>query len=137
MFFMKNLLTSLSLLIVLNSNATTLVAVRHLPLNVVSSFERLHGHKQGNGYALQCKFANNSVVDHYELENTYEDPFNINFNRYTFSVVNHRNRIIKYVNYTVLPSVISYIIKVVFAHGTPSRGVRSNYCYNLVTLMRY
>lgn len=107
-------------MIVLNSNANNFSVVKPLPSNVFSSFERLHGHKQGTGYALQWKFANSSAVDHYEIESTYEDPFDIYSNWYTAGTANHRNGVIKYVDYAVLPGVISYRIKAVFANGNPN-----------------
>ena len=103
-------------MIFLNSNANNFSAVKPLPFDVSSSFEHLHGHKQGSGYALQWKFTNNAVVDHYKIESTYEDPLDIYSNWYTVGTANHRNGAIKYVDYAVLPGVISYRIKAVFAN---------------------
>jgi hypothetical protein len=107
-------------MIFLNSNANNFSAVKLLPFNVYSSFEHLHGHKQGSGYALQWKFTNKAVVDHYEIVSTNEDPLDIYSNWYTVGTVNHRNGVIKYVDYAVLPCVIRNRIKAVFANGNPN-----------------
>lgn len=117
---MKNLLLGMCLIMAINSNASAPGSV--LPFRKVSSaFEILQGHRQGSGYALQWRLANNTNVTRYEVESTYEDPFD-QYSNWTLSgtVIDAKKGMIKFVDGSVLPGVISYRVKAMYTNGRPT-----------------
>lgn len=118
---MKNVLLGVCLILAFNSNASTPGSVFPLKNVTASAFEFLQGHKQGTGFALQWKVSNSLDVSSYEIESTYEDPFDIYSNwAVEGTVTNPKKGAEKFLDGSVWPGVVSYRVKAMFTNGRPA-----------------
>ncbi len=118
---MKNVLLGICLIMALTSNAS--VSNSSFPIRPysVSAFDFLQGHKQGTGFALQWKMGDNVGVSRYEVESTYEDPYDIYSNWTAEGSVNDPKKgSIKFLDNTIYPGVVSYRVRAVFINGRPA-----------------
>ncbi len=119
---MKNLLLGFCLILAFNSNASTPGFVFPTKSVTVSAFEFLRGHKQGNsGYALQWSMTTTSGIVSYEIQCTYEDPYDEYSNWTTIgTTINTRAKIVKFTHQSVTPGFISYRVIAVLSDGRSS-----------------
>ncbi len=118
---MKNVLLGMCLILAFNSNASTPGSVFPIKRVTVSAFEFLQGHKQGTGFALQWKVSNSLDVTSFEVESTYEDPYDIYSNWSLEGTINDPKKgAVKFLDGSVLPGVISYRVNALFANGRPT-----------------
>ena len=123
---MKNLLLSVALGISLNSSAVSTPASSGLIIsqqnNPGPAFSVLRGHKQGNaGYALQWSMTTSAGVDYYEIQSTYEDPFDEYSNWTTEGTVVHsRANVVKFTHQSPIPGFINYRVIAVSSNGGPN-----------------
>jgi hypothetical protein len=118
---MKNVLLGMCLILALNSNASTPGSTFPIKHVTVSVFEFLNGHTQGTGFVLQWKISNSLDVTSYQIESTYEDPFDIYSNwAEEGTISNPKKGAVKFVDTNVLPGVISYRVTANFANGRPA-----------------
>ncbi len=87
------------------------------PVNVVFSFVR--GHKLGKGHSVQWSMISNAGIDHFILESTYEDPYDMYSNWNTVGIIiNTNTNINKYTDQSVMPGNINYrVIAVLSGSG--------------------
>ncbi len=79
------------------------------PTSVDFSFVR--GHKNGKGHSLQWSMTNNSGIESFEIQSTYEDPTDPYSNWYTVgNVINTNQKMFRFTDQTVLPGIINYRI---------------------------
>jgi hypothetical protein len=123
---MKNLLLILALAIGIQTSANnTSLQVRlniSQPNGSGPSFSFLRGHKQGYAdYALQWSMSTTSGIDHYEIQSTYEDPFD-EYSNWTSEgiVTGNRSNIIKFTHHDVLPGLISYRVLAILSNAGPA-----------------
>lgn len=82
-------------------------------------FSFLRGHKQGHsGYALQWSMTNATGISYYEIQSTYEDPYDI-YSNWTNegTAQNSRANIVKFTHQSVLPGTISYRVIAILSNG--------------------
>lgn len=121
---MKNLLLSLALGVSLNSSAVSISASPALTISPINneetSFSFLRGHKQGkSAYALQWGMTSTAGIVHYEIQSTYEDPFDEYSNWTTEgTAVATRANILKFTHQSVTPGFISYRVIAVLSNGS-------------------
>lgn len=86
------------------------------------AFNFLRGHTQGrNAYSLQWSMTSTAGIDHYEIQSTYEDPYDFYANWTNLgNVTGSRSNIIKFTDYGVMPGFISYRVIAVFNNGQPA-----------------
>lgn len=87
--------------------------------NINPGFSFLRGHKQGkNGYALQWSMTTSTGIDHYEIQSTYEDPYDEYSNWTTEgTAMNNRSNIVKFTHQSVMPGFINYRVIAVLSDG--------------------
>jgi len=87
--------------------------------NTDPGFSFLRGHKQGHsGFALQWSMTNMTGIAYYEIQSTYEDPFDI-YSNWTNegTAQNTRANIVKFTHQSVLPGIISYRVIAILSNG--------------------
>ena len=74
-------------------------------------FKFVRGHKTGKGHSLQWSMTNNTGVESFEIQSTYEDPTDPYSNWYTVgNVANTNQKMFRFTDQTVLPGIINYRI---------------------------
>lgn len=120
---MKNLLLFVALVISFNVSGYQTPGKTELNIsqknNTDPVFSFLRGHKQGkHGYALQWSMTVSSGIDHYEIQSTYEDPYDIYSNWTNEGIaLNNRSNIVKFTHESVLPGMISYRVIAILNNG--------------------
>ena len=87
--------------------------------NTDPGFSFLRGHKQGqSGYALQWSMTTITGIAYYEIQSTYEDPYDI-YSNWTNegTAQNTRANIVKFTHQSVLPGTISYRVIAILSNG--------------------
>jgi len=85
-------------------------------------FSFFRGHKQGqSGHGLQWSMTSTAGIDHYEIQSTYEDPFDV-YSNWTLegTAAGGRANVIRFLHQNVTPGVISYRIIAVMSNGGPA-----------------
>jgi hypothetical protein len=88
-------------------------------INTDPGFSFLRGHKQGNSaYALQWSMTSATGIAYYEIQSTYEDPFDI-YSNWTNegTAQGTRANIVKFTHQSVLPGTISYRVIAILTNG--------------------
>ena len=97
------------------SQFTTVQAKSTLPLTVSQAkpaavaFSFLRGHTAGKGYSLQWSMVSNAGIESFEVQSTYEDPYDEYSNWETAGdVMNTNQKLFKFTDLDPLPGIISY-----------------------------
>ena len=82
------------------------------------SFLFLRGHKQGQGYGLQWSMSSTAGIDRFEVQYTYEDPYDPYSNWYGAGWVNNSNQnIFKYTDMGCIPGIINYRVMAILSNN--------------------
>ena len=120
---MKNLLIILTLALSINVSGLQVLPQSNEKatekLSSEPSFLFLRGHKQGQfDYALQWSMTSNIGIDHFEIQSTYEDPYDpySNWANEGTAIITNAN-IIKFTDKAVMPGIIGYRVVAVSSNG--------------------
>ncbi len=111
---------------------TTVQAKSTLPLTISQSkptavaFSFLRGHTAGKGYSLQWSMVSNTGIESFEVQSTYEDPYDTYSNWETLdNVMNTNQKIFKFTDLAPMQGIISYRIIAVLSEnkGTVSSDI--------------
>ncbi len=101
---------------------STVQAKSTLPLTISQSkpaavaFSFLRGHKSGKGYSLQWSMVSNAGIQSFEVQSTYEDPYDVYSNWETVGdMMNTNQKIFKFTDDAPMPGIISYRIVAVLS----------------------
>ncbi len=120
---MKNLLMFIALAVSFQVSAYTSITSASATAEQVNNdpgFSFLRGHKQGkSAHALQWSMTSTAGIVHYEIQSTYEDPFD-EYSNWTNegTVVVTRANIVKFTHQSVTPGFISYRVIAVLSNGS-------------------
>lgn len=97
--------------------------------STATSFSFIRGHKQGKNTAVTWGMTNNSGVDHFVIQRTYEDPNDPNSVWPTVGLMPCTNMpIFKFIDSPVLPGTLNYrIIAVMDDNTTITSGFYTTY----------
>src|SRR4051794_13142881 len=74
-----------------------------------ATFSYLRGHKSGKGHSLQWSMVSNSGVESFQVQSTYEDPYDAYSNWQTIgNVPNSKLNIFKFTDQAPMTGIINY-----------------------------
>ncbi|HNP53308.1 MAG TPA: hypothetical protein PKK69_01780 [Ferruginibacter sp.] len=118
---MKTASLVIGLFFCLQSSAQSSVALQHSPHfnNSPIAFQFLRGHSQGHNYALQWNMTNNAGIVRFEVQSTYEDPFDPYSNWLSLgSIESGRRNLFHFSDHPAWPGIINYRVIAYLRNGS-------------------